>query len=263
LNTDTEAGATACAAETNPASGGDNSSGNEQQHYLSLAIGLSIGVVVVITMALGAWVLNQRKRRRAAMVDPNFPGGTGAAVWMGTADQHGIELGGRSQSMVLADNALSPARIIEAEFHNHDKDGDGHIDLRELTNLVIEVMATRATSTPPETHRLKCADISRIILRSVDDDGNDMLEKTEFTMLCLRVMRMAGRDDEVERLRRMVRGASDEDIATLKLFFDTMNSWFLGKMETLRERFPSAPDSPSGVYESPRVIESRPAAETV
>ena len=64
---------------------------------------------------------------------------------------------------------------------------------------------------------------------------------------------------EVERLKRMVSDASDEDIAIIKMFFHTMNSWFLRKIERLQYMFPNTPNSPSGIYERSRVVESRPA----
>ena len=89
------------------------------------------------------------------MVNPNFPSRDRDDE---TGHQNGVEIGGQSHSVSMTgtQNAHSPARIIEVEFRNHDKDGDGHIDMGELTNLVKEVMAMKAQKLSPETFHAKC-----------------------------------------------------------------------------------------------------------
>ena len=234
-------GAVECADEDIQSPGGSND-------YFLTAIILASSVCIFVTIALGAWVFVQRQRRHARMVTPQFP-----MLSPNHTLGSGVELP-RSVDRSM----LSPAKIIEAEFHSHDQDNDGHINLAELTTLVRKIMKDNMIGKPPGQCQAMCEDISRLIIFAIDEDGNNMLEKTEFTMLCLRVMRMAGRPDEMQRLRRMVGGASEEEVELLKSFFNTMNNWFLNKLELLQQDDSYRSDG-HGVYEQPSQLEIRSA----
>lgn len=77
--------------------------------------------------------------------------------------------------------------------------------------------------------------ISNILLTSsiIDSDGNGTLEKDEFTMLCLRVMRWPIHDVD-KRIQRMVPKGTEEQHNLLKFFFSHMNRWFMRKLNMLR-----------------------------
>ena len=64
-----------------------------------------------------------------------------------------------------------------------------------------------------------------------DTNGSGKLEKDEFTMLCLRAMRMSGVHDFEVRIQRMLPGASVDDLNTVAYFFSHMNAWFRRKMD--------------------------------
>ena len=108
-------------------------------------------------------------------------------------------------------------------------DHDGHIDGNELTNLIREIIGMENGSEDAFVQ------ISSILLSSsgIDSDGNGSLEKDEFTMLCLRVMRWPSHDVDV-RLKRMVPNCTREEMELLKYFFSHMNRWFMRKLAELR-----------------------------
>ena len=66
------------------------------------------------------WIVRQRKRRLARMVNPNFPDST--------------------TEMIATSNEITPASIINEQFLSHDLDHDGHIDATELKNLIEEII---------------------------------------------------------------------------------------------------------------------------
>ena len=177
---------------------------------LIIVLSLSITFIVVVSVVMTIWVCRSRKRRRARMVNPNFPAA------------ESVELTGQHEE-------ITPASIINRQFQSHDLDHDGHIDGNELTNLIREIIGMENGSEDAFVQ------ISSILLNSsgIDSDGNGSLEKDEFTMLCLRVMRWPSHDVDV-RLKRMVPNCTREEMELLKYFFSHMNRWFMRKLAELR-----------------------------
>ena len=178
-----------------------------------------VGVIVIsFTVCMGCWVRNSKERRRARMVNPSFP----------AAGEEGTEMAGQQAE-------TTPASIIQDQFRIHDLDHDGHIDADELTNLIREIVGLEMWSEDAFQQ------ISSILLAAVDTDGNGTLERDEFTMLCLRVMRWPATDVD-SRLSRMVPNTNEEERNLLKIFFYHMNRWFMRKLSVLRNLEERTPD---------------------
>jgi hypothetical protein len=85
-----------------------------------ILIVLSSVFLIMVGIIMMVWIVRQRKRRLARMVNPNFPDST--------------------TEMIATSNEITPASIINEQFLSHDLDHDGHIDATELKNLIEEII---------------------------------------------------------------------------------------------------------------------------